>query len=202
MLDRIRGMPGTLLDRKSYHAQMREETERITGIAWKLERSQFFTEAADDPAWQAFACGDWDKSLAVFESERDDLRAEAAKYERQGSAFRRLRIVEHPVSAYLHWELQSLKIIDECGMPVRVLPADEIRDLEHDQPLPEVVIVGGQALFEVCYDERWAARGARRIDDPRVIRQAAAEMARLWATAEPLPEYFAREIAPLPPPAV
>src|SRR5258707_10261906 len=186
MLDRIREVPGALLDRKSYHAQMRVETERVAGTVWKLERSQFFTEAADDPAWQAFSSGDWDKSLATFESERADLRAEAAKYDRQGSEFRRLRVVEHPVSAYLQWEMQSLRLIDESGMPIRVLHADQAGDLEREQPLPEVVVVGDQVLYKVRYDEQWTACGARRIDDPKVIRQAAAEIAGLWASAEPL----------------
>lgn len=165
MLDRIRQIPGTRLDRKSYHDHMRVETERVTGVAWKLERSQFFTESADDPAWQAFVSGDWSKSLAIFESERSDIQAEAAKYERRNTEFRRLRVVERPVSAYVQWELQSLKIFDESGMPIRVLDADEIRDYEHGQQLPELVIVGEQALFEVQYDDRWAACGARRIDD-------------------------------------
>lgn len=181
---------------------MRVETERVTGVAWKLERSQFFTEAADDPAWQAFVSGDWLKSIAILESERPDIQAEAARYERQSTEFRRLRIVERPVSAYVQWELQSLKIFDECGMPIRVLDAGDIRDYERDRPVPELVIVGQQALFDVQYDDRWAACGARRIDDRDVMRQAAADLARLWDKAEPLAEYFNREIAPLPPPSV
>lgn len=202
MLDRIRETDGTRLDRRSYHGQMRMEIERANGIAWKLERSQCFTEAADDPAWQAFQSGDWTKSLDVFKEERESLAAEAGKYARQGSRFCRLRVVEHPVSAYVQWEMYSLKIIDEAGMPVRVLATDAVRDLEHAHPLPEVVIVGSRVLYEVCYDDTWAACGARRIDDPAVIGQASAEMAELWREAEPLPTYFEREIAPLPPPAL
>ena len=85
-------------------------------------------------------------------------------------------------------------------MPVRVLAADAVRDLERAHPLPEVVILGTRVLYEVCYDDRWAASGARRIDDPAVISQAAAEMTELWRQAEPLPTYFKREITPLPPP--
>jgi hypothetical protein len=200
MLDRIRKTVGTKLDRRSYHGQMRVETEQLDGMVWKLERSQFFSEAADDPAWQAFRSGDWSKSLDIFEDERESLTAEAAKYARQGSKFCRLRVVEYPVSAYVQWEMQSLKIIDETGMPVRVLAAGAVRDLERAHPLPEVVILGTRVLYEVCYDDRWAACGARRIDDPAVISQAAAEMAKLWRQAEPLPTYFEREIAPLPPP--
>src|SRR5216683_2135557 len=111
MLDRVRQVAGLALDRKTYHSQMRVETERLTGIAWKLERSQYFTESDDDPAWQAFAAGDWHRSLTVFESERADLRAEAARYTRQCSEFRRLRIVENPVTPYVQWEMQALRII-------------------------------------------------------------------------------------------
>lgn len=201
MLDRIRETDGTNLDRSTYHQQMRVETERVNGTAWKLERSQFFTEAADDPAWQAVKSGDWSKSLGIFEDERESLAAEAAKYTRQGSRFCRLRVVEYPVSAYVQWEMHSLKITDEAGMPVRVLTADAVRDLEHGLPLPELVILGTRVLYEVCYDDNWTACGARRIDDPAVISEAAADMTKLWRQAEPLPAYFKREIAPLPPPA-
>lgn len=202
MLSRLRKAPGARLDRKSYHEHMRAETGRVNGPVWKLERSQIFTEAADDPAWEAFVSGDWAKSLEIFEGERPAIRDEAAKYARRGSQLRRLRIVENPVSAYLQWEMQSLRIIDESGMPVRVLSASEITELEGELPLPEIVIVGDEALYDVQYDTRWSACGARRITDHDVIQEATAEMSRLWDRAEPLAAYFAREIAPLPPPPV
>jgi uncharacterized protein DUF6879 len=200
MLDRVREVAGTRLDRKSYHEHMRVETSRVNGTVWKLERSQFFTEAAGDLAWAAFVSGDWLKSLAIFDSERPDIQAEAEKYSRQGSELRRLRIVESPVSAYLQWELQSLRIADESGMPVRILDAALIHDLEDGAQLPELLIVGDEVLYDVQYDSQWSACGARRITDRDIIREAAAEMSGLWAMAEPLATYFAREIAPLPPP--
>jgi hypothetical protein len=138
----------------------------------------------------------------VLDGARSARRAAAAKYTRQGIEFRRVRIVEQPASAYLLWELHSLKITDECGRPVRVLDASQVKDLERDQQLPELVVFGHLVLFEVRYDENWAGCGARRIDDPHVIEQAAAEIARLWVMAEPLADYFAREIAPLPAPTL
>jgi hypothetical protein len=168
---------------------------------WKLERSQVFAEAADDLAWAAFVSGDWFKSLAIFESERRDIQAEADKYARQGSGLRRLRIVESPISAYLQRELQSLRIVDESGMPVRVLDADLVQDLEDGGQLPELVIVGDEVLYEVQYDSRWSPCGATQITDRNVIQEATAEMGGLWAKGEPLPTYFAREAAPLPPPS-
>jgi hypothetical protein len=44
------------------------------------------------------------------------------------------------------------------------------------------------------------AYGARRIDDPQVIAEAGREVAELYTAAEPLLDYFVREIAPLPAP--
>lgn len=200
MLERLRKVPGETLDRASYHEQMREETERVTGVVWKLERSQFFHESDDDPAWQTYLAGDWDRSIEIFEAERPDVRAEAQKYTRQGSELRRLRVVEHPISPYLQWEMHSFHVLVQCGMPIRVIDANLVRDREQAEPLPEVIVVGSQVLFEVRYDDTWAARGARRIDDPDVIAQVGGELAALWRQGEPLVDYFAREIAPLPPP--
>jgi hypothetical protein len=129
-----------------------EESDHLTGPIWKLERSQYFHEPDDDPSWQAFNAGDWPKALTVFESERADARAETAKYARQGSELRRLRIVERPVTPYLLWEMQWFNILAEEGTAIRVLDAEQVRDLEHDAPLPEVV-VDEHALYHVSYDE-------------------------------------------------
>lgn len=193
MLDRIRKVPGKTLDVASYHASRREETEHLTRPVWKLERSQYFHEPDDDPSWQAFMAGDWVRVLAVFESERPEARAETDKYAGQGSELRRLRIVEQPVSRYLLWEMQWFKILAEEGTSIRVLDAEQVRSLEYDAPLPEVV-VDEHALYHVSYDEDWKARGARRIDDSDVIRQATEEIAALWELAESFSNYFTREI--------
>lgn len=198
MLDRIRELPGKTLDIETYHALRRQESDHLTGPIWKLERSQYFHEPDDDPGWQAFNAGDWPKVLAVFESERAEARAETDTYARQGSELRRLRIVERPVTPYLLWEMQWFKILAEEGTAIRVLDAEQVRDLEHDAPLPELV-VDEHALYHVSYDEDWRARGARRIEDPEVVRQAIREIAELWQPAEPLVSYFAREIMPLMP---
>ncbi|WP_345367631.1 DUF6879 family protein [Actinoallomurus liliacearum] len=176
----------------------REETEHLTRPIWKLERSQYFHEPDEDPSWQAFLARDWARVLAVFESERADARAEAEKYARQGSGLRRLRIVERPVSEYLLWETQWFKILAEEGTSIQVLDAEQVRDLERNGSLPEVV-VDEHALYHVRYDEQWKACGARRIDDPDIVQQAVDEIGALWERAEPFLPYFAREIAPLLP---
>ncbi|WP_433179912.1 DUF6879 family protein [Actinoallomurus sp. CA-150999] len=198
MLERVREVPGKTLDVVSYHDLRRRESEHVTRPIWKLERSQYFHEPDDDPSWQAFLAGDWSRVLTVFESERADARSETEKYARQGSELRRLRIVERPVSRYLLWETQWFKILAEEGTSIRVLNAEQVRDLERDAPIPEI-LVDEHALYHVRYDEGWKACGARRIDDPDVIRQVIEEIAALWKLAEPFPQYFAREVEPLLP---
>ncbi|PRY00489.1 DUF6879 family protein [Allonocardiopsis opalescens] len=199
MLERVRAARGVRLSRTEYHADFDRVAESVTGVMWKLERSQTFREP-DDPAWRSFVAGEWDEVLSLFDAERDDIAAEVAKDAERGVRLRRLRVVEEPVSAYLQWEMHSFKVLAECGVDVRVVGAQAISEWEVGAPVPEMVVLGDRVLYEVLYDESWAPCGARRIDDPEVVAGVVADIGRLYAGAEPLIEYFDREIAPLPPP--
>jgi hypothetical protein len=200
MLEHIHEIPGEALDHPTYHTRLRWDLKQLSAPVWKLERSQFFSEPDDDPSWQAFVAGDWGRALSAFEDDRASARAEAQEYARQGAELRRLRIVEHPVSPYLQWEMHWFKIIAEEGAVIRVLDAVKVCDLERSRPLPELVVTE-HALYQVSYDESWKAQGARRIDDLAVREKAIAEIAQLWSAAEPCHDYFDREIAPLRSPA-
>ncbi|GAA4624556.1 hypothetical protein GCM10023196_025170 [Actinoallomurus vinaceus] len=197
MLDQIVGLPGPELDLASYSDAYDEAYKQIT--FWKLERRQIFREPGF-PSWEAFAAGNWERALELNERERDTVRAKVADDDRLGVESRRLRVVEHPVTPYLQWEMQYFRLLAEAGEDLRVVDASRVQHLEADRPLPEIVILGDRVLFEVLYDAEGTASGARRIDAPEVIAEAGREVADLYTTAEPLLDYFAREIAPLPPP--
>ncbi|GAA0321714.1 hypothetical protein NE235_18925 [Actinoallomurus spadix] len=199
MLDRIADLPGTELCLASYSDAFDEAYEGI--VFWKLERRQTFREPGV-PSWEAFAEGDWARALELNERERDAVRAKVADDRRLGVQSRRLRVVEHPVTPYLQWEMQYFRLLAEAGEDLRVVDASAVRHLEADRLLPEIVILGDRVLFEVSYDAEGTAYGARRIDDPRAITGARTELADLYLAAEPLLDYFEREIAALPPPAL
>jgi hypothetical protein len=110
-----------------------------------------------------------------------------------------VRIVEHPVTPYLQWEMHALRLRAGAGEQIRVVPAEAVGHLEAGQPLPELVVLGGQVLYEVQYDETTLS-GARRIDDPGVIAACRQELSELFDKGEDVLAYFDREIAPLPPP--
>jgi hypothetical protein len=199
MLERVHDIPGQVFDRPSYHADRRRTEQEVPGTVWKLERSQVFREPYD-PSWQALIEGRWDDALVLHEEDRAAARSEHGRHRENGVEFRRLRIVENPVTPYLQWEMYFFRILVEEGFELRVLDSGHVSDLERDRPLPELLVHGDQVLYQVRYDERWTPSGARRVDDPEVVGPVQEEIAKLWAQGEPLMDYFEREIAPLPPP--
>jgi hypothetical protein len=200
MLDRIRQVPGEILDHAAYHKDYAEQVEDLRGVIWKLERAQTFREPGDT-SWEAFMDGDWDRALRLLEADRDAVRAEARDNARQGLRIQRVRIVEQPVTPYLQWELNALRMLAEEGFGLRTLPAEYVRTLERRGRLPEIVVLGRRVLYEVRYRDDWTPCGARRIEAPDVVQAAASEIARLYESGEPLLRFFEREIAPLPSPA-
>jgi hypothetical protein len=70
---------------------------------WKLERPQFYDETGF-PSWDAFAAGNWDRSLELYEAMRPELRSFFRKYEERGSRFCRIRVIETPLTPYLQWK--------------------------------------------------------------------------------------------------
>lgn len=157
---------------------------------------QTFQEEGD-ASYRAFMRGDWGEALRIEDEGRDTLRQ---RFEKAGFESRRIRIVARPVSPYLQWEIQALRVRAEAGERIRVLDAHAVRDREESRLLPEVIIVGTAALYEIGYSQAGVHNGARRILDPKVIDECRTEMAALWDGGEDLASYFAREIAPLPPP--
>jgi hypothetical protein len=136
--------------------------------SWKFERGQHFEEQ-DDASREALRRHDWDGAMRLLDEERDEWRQIARDDEERGSVFHRVRVVEEPLSPYMVWELQALRVQAECGMSIRVVRAESLNSLERTGPLPEVVILGGQVLYEVIYTESGVLSGARRFTDPRFI---------------------------------
>ncbi|MEU8803810.1 DUF6879 family protein [Spirillospora sp. NPDC048819] len=201
MLNQIPTIRGDLLDHSAYHSDFARQVEGLSGVILKLERSQVFREL-DDPSWQAFASGDWKSALELLEEDREAVRTEARNNKRQGLKIRRVRVVERPMTPYVQWELYALRMLAEEGFELSVLPADELSALETRGQLPEVVIIDRRVLYEVRYLPDWTPCGAKRINTPYVIHSAAADIIRLFAKGEPLLDFFEREVAPLPAPAV
>lgn len=191
------GAGGRLMTVEDYYADF-QRNFAATREFWKLERGQQFAEPGNT-SWEAFDRGDWDESMRLLEKYRDDLVEYFQKVAAAGTRTRRIRIVRLPLTPYLQWELNVLKVRDEIGNPIRVLPVDGVRDLEDQGPLPEIYTMDDKVMYQAIYDEKGVLEAARRFGDPTLVRRCREFIMELYQQGEPIGEFFRREVAHLPP---
>ena len=192
---------GTRLDRDTYRNEFRSRRRAIHDKdSWKFERRQNFEE--DVPSRNAFRAGDWEGSMCIFEEERESAVQSVLADRANRTTFYRVRIVQEPLSAYLQWELRSLRVQAECGKPIRVVGADAISVIERGRFLPEVVVLGDEVLYEIVYSDGGVPQGAVRFADLALIKNWANFARELYANGEDVISYVDRLVARLPPPRV
>jgi hypothetical protein len=193
---------GTRLSQNEYERDFRDRLWLSDNAdTWKLERMQFYDESGF-PSWDAFAAGDWSRSLELYEGLRPELRSFFRKYQERGSRFCRIRVIEAPLTPYLQWEIYCLRIRAQCGENIRIVPARRLSGLEEfGRPVPELVSLCGETLYATEYDDAAKPNGARRFTDHTVISSYESFASELFAASEDLRAYFAGEVSPLPPPS-
>jgi hypothetical protein len=191
---------GERLIRKEYKRDFRELRAAIRDRHfWKLERRQHFEET-NDPSRDALRRHDWNEAVRLHEEERESLRLGAQENERRQYHFHRLRVIEEPLTPYMRWELYYLRMRAEYGTRIRVLDARRVAESEADGPLPEVVVLGENALYQVIYTESGVPDGAIRHTDTDLVAHWEGYVRYLYEAGEDLRSYYDREVAPLPPP--
>ncbi|MFE6049357.1 ATP-binding protein [Kitasatospora sp. NPDC056446] len=198
----LRSAWGEALSREDYRRDFRERDARVRGRdSWKLERRQHFEEQGS-ASWQAARRGDWSEALRLLEGRRAALLAIGREDEERQSFFHRVRVVEKPLTAYLQWELHSLRIRAECGERISIVGAEALADSEGGEfgPLPEIVVLGGRTLYQVRYSETGSPVGAIRFTDPALVLRWEDYVKDLHRAGEDVGAYFEREVAHLSPP--
>jgi hypothetical protein len=85
-------------------------------------------------------------------------------------------------------------------MPVRVVGGDRLGPLESAGPLPEVVVLGGQVLYEVLYTDEGLLHGGVRYTDPALIARWQRFIKQLFEEGEEVVSYVDRYVSHLPAP--
>jgi hypothetical protein len=200
MSDLLDGASGERMKLDAYYADFENNFWSITDLGfWKLERKQAFKEP-DYDSWEAFARGDWDQSMRLLEAGRADMEGYHRKVAKHGFVAARVRVVEEPISAYLQWELNALRIRDECGGSVHIVRPEQITRFETGGPLPEIYTLGLNVMYEAVYDDEGVLDSVARYVDRDLITRCQRFIADLYEMGEPLKRYFGRHVAPLPPP--
>lgn len=198
MNDLLGGACGECMKLDDYYADFEKNFWGITDLGfWKLERQQVFKEP-DYDSWRAFARGDWEESMRLLELGRPDMADYHRRVAEHGFAALRVRVVEEPISAYLQWELNALRIRDECGGSVHIVRPDQITQFETSEPLPEIYTLGTNVMYEAVYDDDGVLDSVVRYLDRDLIVRCQRFIAGLFELGEPLKRFFARHVAPLP----
>ncbi|GLF97279.1 DUF6879 family protein [Streptomyces yaizuensis] len=194
------GARGERLSRSDYQRDFRLRDAENTGQDdWKFERRQHFQEPGS-PSWEAFRRGEWDEAVRLLGERREHWAKVAREDRARGGVFHRVRVVEEPLTPYLHWELHALRVQAECGMPVRVVSGERIAAWEESGPLPEVVVLAGRVLYEVKYTEAGVLDGAVRFLGTETVQGWERFIRDLFEAGEDLPACVDRWVSALPPP--
>ncbi|MZE78557.1 DUF6879 family protein [Streptomyces xinghaiensis] len=191
------GAHGTRLEQASYTPDFMERFWRIGAEGfWKLERMQHYDEG-DFPSYVAFRSGDWGRSLQLIEELRPAYEEEFGKITGSDIGLHRVRVVERPVTPYIQWELNVLHVKQEYGEQVSVLEAERVASYEREEPLPELCVLGSEAVYVLDYTPAGAPDGATRFTQSDVVARSRAFLRELYAMGDGVEAYFPREIAHL-----
>jgi hypothetical protein len=168
---------------------------------WKIERQQEFAEPGED-SWEAFARGEWDLALRLMNDRRSGFTEYYERIRKGGFDIRRVRVVEEPISPYLIWELNVLRIRHQCGAKIRVVDAEQVQPYEENGVLPEIFTLGRSTAYQVLYGDDGVAEGAVRTEDRNVVKHWTDLANSLYANGQEMNIYFQRKVQGKIPPNV
>jgi len=195
MLDLFVNSSGDRLLGEVYWADFEENFWR-TGRPgfWKVERLQEFREPNDD-SWVAFSEGRWQDSLDLLGRRRDSLIRHYNKIRAHGFETWRIRVVEHPLTDYMRWELHLLRLRDELGGHTRVIQAGKVEQFETESELPELITLGDDVMYRLLYDENGLQEGGIRYTQRDLVVSCRSFIQELYHKGEDIGDYFAREVS-------
>lgn len=190
MLERVARLPGKELKLDDYFEDFEARFWQVDS-SWKLERRQTFREP-DVPSWVAMAEGDWPRAHLLADEMRIGISEHQRRLDAKGIVQRRVRFVELPLSDYLRWELYILHIRADLGERIRVLSPSIAGPWETADPLPEIIVLGDDTVYQVRYDGDGIVTGAKLLNDPKIAAKCRTELESLWRQGEDLDDFLAR----------
>jgi hypothetical protein len=161
---------------------------------WKVERRQTFVEQGS-ASYDAFIRGDWPRALELLDERRPDIQEYYGRAASRGIRIYRARVVEEPISAYLIWQLNSLRQRSELGEHARIIDPGKIVELERDVELPEVIGLGQDVVYQVIYGSAGAAERAVRSTDRPNVEHWWKIFTNLYEGGEDMAVFFDRSVA-------
>ncbi|MGH3623373.1 MAG: DUF6879 family protein, partial [Sciscionella sp.] len=194
MNDLLVELRGERLTLDSFYEDYRNRILTIGGPGfWKFERQQDFQEH-ENSSWDAFVRGDWDEVVRLVNKRADGLREHYQRLAAHGVTANRVRVVAEPISRYLQWELHSLRQRAECGERISVIGPEHIAQYEQYGELPEIIVLGNDAVYRVLYTDDGFAEGAIRSVYRDAVAQWQGFIESLHSRGESIGRFFDRKV--------
>lgn len=162
----------------------------------KIEAGQVFAEPGN-PSWEAFADGDWNRAMQLIASRAEETQEYFHGLADLGKEAKRVRIVAKPYSAYLIWEMHVLRLNQQLGEEIRVVPISVAREQVTPVWIDDFTALSEDVAYRVTYDRYGVNDGAEASYDSQTIQRVLAAFETLFMAGEPMLEFFDREIANL-----
>ncbi len=146
----------------------------------KIECLQEYDESGDE-SFDAFRSGHLKKSIDLLALDREeDWMKRTLGLVDKGVRFRRLRVVDTPITDYTRWEFESYKNSSDFGEEIRAVWR---KDVEH-LSLSDFTIFDGKILIEHKYDDLGVSVNDCETEDEGYIKKRLENYEEAWSLAE------------------
>jgi len=142
------------------------------GRFFKLETLQIYQIDVESPQFQAYQKGNLEEARRITKGVLlSGLGKPYEKIKKKNIKFRRVHIVELPLSFYLRFELESYKISIELGEEIYLIPKEEAEKLKRSVEFQDFLMFDNKIVYLHYFDiptGEW--KYTELIDDPKEIK--------------------------------
>lgn len=153
---------------------------------FRLEAHSTYSVDVEQPRFRAYLAGEpYDP-----ESEPKEWYEEIQRRVSDGIAYRKVRVVEGPLSEYERWEFEwSYTATEKLGQRTFVLDRSESTELPELPPY-DWWLIDGRVVLRMRYDDAARFLGAERIDSAAAVAEHIRWRDAALAATVPFPEYW------------
>lgn len=158
---------------------------------FKVETFQSYKASFEEPAFLAFRQGELDKARELLR--QNLLRDPAAAYSKireRGIAFRRVHIVDLPLTEYLKFEIESYRVSTELGEEISFALKDEVSKSALPAPLIDFLLFDDARLILHNYNASGEWNGAEVLTNGKEVSPYVALKGLLLDVAIPMEEFL------------
>ncbi|MFC4529342.1 DUF6879 family protein [Sphaerisporangium dianthi] len=169
--------------------QFSGEWARIEWRFLKLECWQAYQELDINRSQEAYRQGDVDRAVELLREEAETDRRLYDDIRSRGIEYSRIRLVQEPLTAYLHYELLAYRIRASLGEVIEVVRCDTTLSLPNEDFFDFLLFDRHAALIH-DYGDAASQTGGWLTHDPEVLASLESTAVKMRQAAVPLEQFL------------